>query len=176
MNDEQYLTIVYDTSTWTQKEVHSKVEAPDVRYLAWAHVPHQRDDALKKYEALLTKRSTTDAKIGDMSTNNGPTDAQFGNVPTNNTASGFLERANDIMRQRAAQYDSDGGERSMANTVLAFNAVTGHTLAEEDGWLLMQILKDVRQWKKEHFHQDSADDCVAYCALKAEALAQNRNN
>ena len=33
------------------------------------------------------------------------------------------------------------------------------------------ILKDVRQWQKEAYHEDSAIDCVAYAALKAEALA-----
>lgn len=53
--------------------------------------------------------------------------------------------------------------------VAAFNIVTGHGLTEAEGWLLLQILKDVRQWQRPGFHQDSADDCIAYAALKAEA-------
>ena len=35
----------------------------------------------------------------------------------------------------------------------------------------MQVLKDVRQWQNPNrFHQDSAEDGIAYSALKAEAL------
>jgi uncharacterized membrane protein len=88
------------------------------------------------------------------------------------SAINFLEQAAKHMRDRAATYDKPEGERSMANTVAAFNTITGHSLTEAEGWLLMQILKDVRQWSNEAFHQDSAEDCIAYAALKAEALAK----
>lgn len=73
------------------------------------------------------------------------------------------------MRERAATYDTPGGERSMGRTVAAFNAITGHALAESEGWLLMQILKDVRDHQREVPHRDSLEDCIAYAALKAEA-------
>lgn len=89
-----------------------------------------------------------------------------------NTASGFLSRADRIMTERGKTYDQPEGERSMGKTVLAFNAITGHALTEADGWLLMECLKNVRQWQRQEFHQDSADDGVAYAALKAEALAR----
>ncbi len=88
-----------------------------------------------------------------------------------NTAHGFLRRSGDIMEERGKTYDQEGGERSMARTITAFNAITGMDMKESDGWLLMQLLKDSRQWSAPKFHQDSADDCVAYAALKAEALA-----
>lgn len=88
-----------------------------------------------------------------------------------NTAPGFLLRAAAIMEERGNTYDQKGGERSMGKTVQAFNAITGHRLSEADGWLLMECLKNVRQWQRPEFHQDSADDGVAYSALKAEALA-----
>jgi hypothetical protein len=88
-----------------------------------------------------------------------------------NSASGFLRRADQIMEERGKTYDAPAGERSMARTVQAFNAITGNDLTEAEGWLLMQLLKDVRQWQRPAFHQDSADDGVAYAALKAEALA-----
>lgn len=89
-----------------------------------------------------------------------------------NTASGFLRRAEQIMNERAHQYDKPEGERSMGKTVQAFNAITGRDLTEAEGWLLLQVLKDVRQWQRPDFHQDSADDGIAYSALKAEALAR----
>lgn len=88
------------------------------------------------------------------------------------TAPDFLQHAADLMAERGANYDKPEGERSMGQTVMAFNVITGHALTEADGWLFMQILKDVRQWQRpDVFHRDSAEDCVAYAALKAEALA-----
>lgn len=92
-------------------------------------------------------------------------------TPTHNSASGFLRRADQIMEERGKTYDAPAGERSMARTVQAFNMITSNDLTEAEGWLLMQLLKDVRQWQRPAFHQDSADDGVAYAALKAEALA-----
>lgn len=74
------------------------------------------------------------------------------------------------MEERGKQYDKPEGERSMGKTVQVFNIITGHDLTEADGWLLMQILKDVRQWQTPNYHEDSALDCVAYSALKAESL------
>lgn len=89
------------------------------------------------------------------------------------TAPEFLNQAADIMAARAAQYDQPGGERSMGKCVQAFNAITGHDLSEASGWLLLQLLKDVRQWQTPgKFHRDSVEDGVAYSALKAEALAR----
>lgn len=86
-------------------------------------------------------------------------------------ATDFLRRAAAIMEQRAAEYDNPDGERSMGRTVLAFNAVTGRDLTESEGWLLMLLLKQVRQWEASTFHRDSAEDGVAYAALLAESLA-----
>lgn len=82
----------------------------------------------------------------------------------------FLQAAIDVQNQRAAEYDQPGGERSIASTVLAFNAITGRELTEAEGWLFLQVLKDVRQWSATGYHHDSALDGVAYSALKAEAL------
>lgn len=81
----------------------------------------------------------------------------------------MLQAAADHMRDRAAIYDKPDGERSMGKTVEAFNAVTGRDLSESEGWLLLQILKDVRLFQRPGYHADSAEDCVAYAALKAEA-------
>ena len=87
-------------------------------------------------------------------------------------ASQFLSKAATIMEERGKQYDKPEGERSMGRTVEAFNTITGHCLTEAEGWLLLQLLKDVRQWQRRGaYHADSAEDCIAYAALKAEALA-----
>lgn len=88
------------------------------------------------------------------------------------TSVGYLQAAIDVQVERGKQYDSPDGERSMGRTVQAFNAITGRDLTEAEGWLLLQVLKDVRQWQNPaKFHEDSALDCVAYASLKAEALA-----
>lgn len=82
----------------------------------------------------------------------------------------FLNKAADLMTERGKQYDQPEGERSMGKAVAAFNVITGQSISEAEGWLLLQILKDVRQWQCPSYHADSAEDCVAYAALKAEAL------
>lgn len=84
----------------------------------------------------------------------------------------LLAKAKQHMEARAAQYDAPGGERSMGRAVTAFNAITGRTLTEREGWLLLQVLKDVRLFQREAYHADSAEDCIAYAALKAEAAAK----
>lgn len=91
---------------------------------------------------------------------------------TPTTAGEFLNKACAIMQSRSKEYDRPEGERSMGRTIEAFNAVAGRNLTEAEGWLLLQLLKDVRQWQRPEFHRDSAEDCVAYAALKAEALAR----
>lgn len=85
----------------------------------------------------------------------------------------YLERAVELLGERGKSYDTDAGERYMKNAVRAFNAITGHGMTEGDGWLFMQMVKDARQWQREGFHRDSAEDAVAYAALKAEALARD---
>ena len=74
-----------------------------------------------------------------------------------NTHTSFRNRRKE-MRDRAAQPDvslgapnstlgsgtGQPGERSMASTVKAFNALTGHNLTESEGWEFMVLLKLVR--------------------------------
>lgn len=92
--------------------------------------------------------------------------------PEGISAPTFLEKALGHINERAATYDQPEGERSMGATVEAFNAITGRDLQESEGWLLLQILKDVRLFTREKFHQDSAEDCISYAALKAEAKSK----
>src|SRR5690606_17992482 len=55
----------------------------------------------------------------------------------------FLQACIDVQVERGKEYDQPGGERSMGRCVQAFNAITGKDLTEAEGWLLLQILKDV---------------------------------
>lgn len=85
----------------------------------------------------------------------------------------FLQSAMDVQKERGEQYDKPSGERSMGATVRAFNAITGHVLEESDGWMLLGILKLVRQAQNpEKYHHDSALDFVAYASLYAEAASE----
>ena len=90
-------------------------------------------------------------------------------TPLRTTAQGLLSKARDHMLDRAATYDKPEGERSMRRAVEAFNAITGRDLEESEGWLLLQVLKDVRDRQRREPHVDSLEDCIAYAALKAES-------
>lgn len=81
----------------------------------------------------------------------------------------LLAKAAQLMAERGKQYDQPQGERSMGKAVLAFNVITGSHMTESEGWLLLQLLKDVRDRQRDAPHVDSLEDCIAYAALKAEA-------
>lgn len=83
----------------------------------------------------------------------------------------FLMAASHTMRERADQYDKPEGERSMKAIISAFNAITGRSLTESEGWLIMLLLKMVRQWQNpDKAHPDSLLDGVAYASLLAESF------
>ena len=88
----------------------------------------------------------------------------------------ILTRSAEIMAERAKQYDSPKGERSMGKAVAAFNAVTGQSLSEANGWLLMALLKMVRDNTTTEPHADSINDLVAYGALYGEARLASMNH
>ena len=91
------------------------------------------------------------------------------NQPNPTKAQDLLHRAASLMDERGKQYDQRSGERSMAATVAAFNAIAGCHLTEADGFLLMAILKMVRDQQRETPHRDSIEDLVAYASLYGEA-------
>jgi len=87
------------------------------------------------------------------------------------TANDLLLTAASILESRAEEYDVDE-ERSMKKVIDIFNIFTENNLTEYEGWLFMQILKDVRALTPMKPHKDSLIDCIAYAALKAEAREQ----
>lgn len=83
----------------------------------------------------------------------------------------LLEQGKSIMQQRGAEYETDGKEeRSFNSVAVAFNAITGKCLTAAEVALLLQVLKDVRQFSQDRLHEDSVIDCVNYAALKGEEL------
>lgn len=82
-------------------------------------------------------------------------------------ASDFCTKAAALMEDRGKERDQASGERSMARCVNTFNAMTGHKLTVEDGWLFMVYLKHARM-RGGQFKQDDYEDAVAYEALMAE--------
>ena len=89
------------------------------------------------------------------------------------TAANILTAALGHMRERAATYDKPEGERSMGATVDAFQAVTGVSMTEEQGWLFMALLKAVRS-QQGAYRADSYEDGAAYFALAGEAAVRDR--
>lgn len=83
----------------------------------------------------------------------------------------ILNAAAGHLADRAKTYDKPEGERSMAATVEAFKAVTGHELTETQGWLFMALLKAVRS-QQNAFKLDSYEDGAAYFALAGESASQ----
>lgn len=82
----------------------------------------------------------------------------------------FCRRAAELMEERAAGRDKPSGERSMSRAIATFNAMTGHKLSVEDGWLFMVYLKHARM-RQGKFVIDDYEDAVAYEALMAEEAA-----
>ena len=89
------------------------------------------------------------------------------------SASDFLGAAMNHLEDRASTYDNPTGERSMGRTVEAFNAITGHKLTEEHGWLFMCLLKQVRS-QQGKYKSDSYEDLTAYASLMGECAAKVR--
>lgn len=89
------------------------------------------------------------------------------------SAAAFLQAGIKHMASRASTYDKPHGERSMGKTVAAFNAITDHKLTEEQGWLLMGILKMVRSQQGD-FKADNYEDEASYAGLRGECAARDR--
>lgn len=90
------------------------------------------------------------------------------------SAAHLLGAAQEHMSARASTYDKPEGERSMAQTVAIFNLHHGTVLTEAQGWHFMEVLKNVRLFTRPGYHADSAEDGIAYAALKSEAKAREQ--
>ena len=87
------------------------------------------------------------------------------------TARMFLRKSEQLLSDRGKEYPNKGKEeRSFESVAAAFNVITKKNLTSAEVCLVLQILKDVRQWSQDRFHADSVEDSVTYAALKAEEL------
>ena len=89
-------------------------------------------------------------------------------------AQDFLEAAKGHLGARATTYDRPTGERSMERTIKVFAALTDIQLTEEQGWLFMEALKQVRSLQGK-FKADNYEDLAGYAALRGEAAAKARS-
>ena len=86
----------------------------------------------------------------------------------------ILKEAANCIEDRADERDTYA-ERSMLSTVESFNALYGTQLTEEQGWMLMVILKASRA-KGGKFRLDDYVDGCAYFALAAEARNKDKKS
>lgn len=84
----------------------------------------------------------------------------------------LLENGAKVLKERGQTYSTDGEqERSFNSVSKAFNAITGKNITPAEVCLMLQILKDVRQWAQPNrLHEDSVIDGLNYSALKGEEL------
>lgn len=95
--------------------------------------------------------------------------------PEPDTAGDLLLSASYLIGQRGRERDAENGERSMSRAVATFNAMTGRSLSEEEGWMFMRYLKDSRS-RSGGFNRDDYEDGVAYAALQAECALREAGN
>lgn len=88
------------------------------------------------------------------------------------TAMDLLNECAQVQKDRGEQYDkAQTGERSFAACATAVNAITGRDLKGSDICLILQVLKDVRQYSDPtRLHEDSVLDKVSYASLHGEEL------
>ena len=90
------------------------------------------------------------------------------------TAIDFLNKCITLQKDRGSEYNNTDKqeERSFAAVAKVFNLKTGKNITAAEVCLLLQDLKDIRQWSQDRFHADSVEDSVSYASLKAEELAK----
>lgn len=88
----------------------------------------------------------------------------------------ILEKANEIVNQRSEEKERQYGpfSQSMAKTVRAFNALTGHSLSTEDAFLFMAVHKLARQANAHK--EDNLLDACAYLGGLNNHIESEKNN
>lgn len=84
----------------------------------------------------------------------------------------ILNEVKDAVNERGQERDLPDGERTIPRCVKAFNAICGHNLTNEQGWIFMQLLKICRM-SQGSFKRDDYIDNLGYGVLLAEEAFQN---
>ena len=92
------------------------------------------------------------------------------NKPQPKNSLDFLNACVKVQTERGTEYEGDGQERSFEKMAIIFNTKTGKDLTAAHMALIMQDLKDIRQFSADRYHEDSVLDNVSYSSLKAELL------
>lgn len=90
------------------------------------------------------------------------------------TSVDFLNIVKDIQEERGAEYEQNGGERSFAKIAQVFNVYRDKDLLPSDIALILEIMKNVRFYAQDRYHEDSVIDKVSYASLWAELVTQER--
>lgn len=91
------------------------------------------------------------------------------------SAGSILKDAGQTLAQRGVDYDSRGGERSMAHAVQIFNAIVQRdAMSEEEGWIFMLALKQARMMRGKA-KLDTFVDLSAYASLLGECAITNKS-
>jgi hypothetical protein len=86
----------------------------------------------------------------------------------------ILAQGLQVLEERGRQRDQPSGERSIPAVVAAFNAITGHQLTAQQGWIFMAMVK-LRRSQSGKPDVDHYLDGSNYIALAGEeALAEPR--
>lgn len=142
--------------------------------LAIAHLLNGRHGEAILREALSFGSNIETVTLRWLRENDGTPNDIADNQPAPVTAPQILTAGAEHIAARAVQRDCLNGERSMARTVKAFNAMFGTHLTEVQGWQFMVILKMARASAGGH-NADDYEDGAAYFALAGEAAdADNR--
>lgn len=138
-------------------------------FMEWATAAKVFEEAFVPKTQIGEYIKSIVSSMSDPATDTPPDEAQDTQPKT---APDFLQAGIEAMKDRAASRDNEG-ERSMAKTVKAFNALTGGKLTEREGWLFMVCLKLARANNGKKTVEDDFIDGAAYMALYGEC-AVNR--
>ena len=83
----------------------------------------------------------------------------------------FLCLAQEILKERAKEYESPKGEKSMEQITHLFNTLFNKDLTPTQGYVFMVLLKLVRATKR-GFKEDTYIDAINYIALAGEEASK----
>lgn len=142
-----------------------------VNYLDGSYVMDSASSMFFKRRFVLLSEYVTVKEQEKQQLEYNPRDVAF----HKNTARWWLEKAIDVQKDRASEYDKEE-ERSASNVAKIFNILRDKDLTEADVFLILQILKQVRYCQNfDNPHQDSLLDNVSYASLFAEAAMRSKH-
>ncbi|MHB8154144.1 MAG: DUF6378 domain-containing protein, partial [Bacillati bacterium] len=87
-----------------------------------------------------------------------------------------LTAVSDVQKERAKEYEQEGGENSFERIATIFNAYRGLNLLPSDVALILRILKEVRSEYSDKVHLDSFIDGVSYESIRAKLRIAEKSN